>query len=206
MWWILGAIVVTGGIMAGPIASDVEQASYTVLQKSGAVELRRYAPTLVAETTVAGEQGKAINEGFKRIADYIFGNNTSSSAIAMTAPVLQQPSEKIPMTAPVLQAPSGKGWQVQFVMPASYTLATLPKPNNPEVRLRKVGAHPVAAITFSGMADEEALREQTEALRAYLAEHHLRSAGAPVYAFYNPPWTLPFLRRNEVLIPITQHH
>lgn len=192
-----------GAIAAGPIASDVEQASYTIIHTDGAIEWREYAPAIVAETTVSGERKEAINEGFKRIADYIFGNNRSNQSIAMTAPVLQQPNEKIAMTAPVLQEQQKQGWRVQFVMPASYRMDTLPTPVNSAVQLREVPRRVYAAITFSGMADSSRLQQKTAELDAYLQAKKIKATGGVVYAFYNPPWTLPLLRRNEVLIPIS---
>lgn len=202
MLWIIGAVAVMGAVAAGPIASDVEQAPYRVIRTEGNIELREYAPVIVAETETTGPRDEAIREGFKRIADYIFGNNLSKQKVAMTAPVLQQPSEKIAMTAPVLQQPDKKGWRVQFVMPAHYTLDTLPTPQNPTVQLRAQKPRHYAAITFSGIADDDSLHQHSTALSEYLRAHQLKAEGSPVFAFYNPPWTLPFMRRNEVLIPI----
>jgi len=150
----------------------------------------------------AGERDKAISEGFRTIADYIFGNNLSSQKVVMTAPVTQQASEKIAMTAPVTQQGIGNTWQVRFVMPASYTMDTLPKPKNPAVKLKEVEAKRFAVIRFSGMAGEDSLKRHTDELEAYLRSKNLQSLSAPTYAFYNPPWTLPLLRRNEVMIEV----
>ncbi len=210
VWWGLGVVLVGAGVLWGPIASDVEQAPYSVMSKDGAIEIREYAPHIVAETKVSGEQEKAISDGFRAIADYIFGNNTASAKVAMTAPVLQQPAEKpvtssqkIAMTAPVLQHTEESGnWVVQFVMPKEYTKATLPKPNNPAVTLVEVKTKRIAVIQFSGMAGEDSLREHTAELEAYMTSHGLKARSKASYAFYNPPWTLPFLRRNEVMMEI----
>ena len=200
---IIAALVVVGAAVAwGPIVSDVEQAKYTVAEAHDAIEIRDYAPMIVAEAAVEGPREEAISQGFRLIADYIFGNNTASAKVAMTAPVIQQPSEKIAMTAPVIQQGEGTRWQVRFVMPASYTMETLPKPNNEAVKLKTLPGKRFAVIRFSGGSGAENLAEHTELLNAFIAENKLHTLSAPTYAFFNPPWTLPFLRRNEVMVEI----
>jgi len=188
--------------MAGPIMSDVEQARYTVAQVDGEIELRDYEPAIVAETTVTGSREEAIQSGFKTIADYIFGNNTTGENVAMTAPVTQQSGEKIAMTAPVTQQADGNQWKVHFTMPASYRLSSLPKPNNTAVKLKEVPAKRFAVQRFSGTASQDNLRQHRLALESWLDTQELHAMAPPVYAFYNPPWTLPFLRRNEVMIEV----
>ena len=112
MWWIiLAGVLVLGAVLWGPIVSNVEQPKYRVIASEKNIEIREYPPVIVAETEVAGERDKAISEGFRTIADYIFGNNLSSQKVAMTAPVTQQPSKKIAMTAPVTQQGIGNIWQ-----------------------------------------------------------------------------------------------
>ncbi|NBO17712.1 MAG: heme-binding protein [Proteobacteria bacterium] len=202
MWWAIAGVALLGGAMWGPVASNVEQAKYEVVQAQGNIEIRDYAPMIVAEAEVQGEREEAINQGFRIIADYIFGNNSASEKVAMTAPVIQQTGEKIAMTAPVTQQGGDAAWNVRFIMPAKYTLATLPKPNNPAVKLKQVAGTTYAVIRFSGVAGEESLKSHTEQLNAYMREHKLTPVGSPVYAFYNPPFTLPFLRRNEVQVQI----
>ncbi len=205
MLWIIAGVAVIGAAAWGPIvSSNVEHAKYEVVETHEAIEIRNYAPHIVAEVTVSGERKEAINQGFRLIADYIFGNNTASSKMAMTAPVIQQPSEKIAMTAPVIQQGSGGQWNVRFVMPANYTLATIPKPNNTAVTLHEIASKRFAAIRFSGMAGEETLKEKTDALNAFIADKKLKTLSTPTFAFYNPPWTLPFLRRNEVMVEIAK--
>jgi DNA gyrase inhibitor GyrI len=203
MWWIiLAGVLVLGAVLWGPTVSNVEQPKYRVIASDKNIEIRKYPPVIVAETEVAGERDKAIREGFRTIADYIFGNNLSSQKVAMTAPVTQQPSEKIAMTAPVTQQGIGRTWQVRFVMPASYTMDTLPRPKNHAVTLRAVEGKRFAVIRFSGKAGEDSLKKHTDELKAYLHSKNLQSLSAPAYAFYNPPWTLPFLRRNEVMVEV----
>jgi SOUL heme-binding protein len=200
--WLFTGAAILAAISWGLIVSNVEQASYDVIETHGAIEIRDYAPMIVAEVNVSGDRETAIREGFRRIADYIFGNNTSSQKVAMTAPVIQQPGEKIAMTAPVTQQGSAGNWVVRFVMPSSYTMQTLPKPNNTTVLLKAVAGKRFAVIRFSGLARQSSLAARTSELEAFVVSSKLQAVSAPTYAFFNPPWTLPFLRRNEVMIEI----
>ena len=204
MWWLIAvvAVVLLGAALWGPIVSNVEQPKYQVIESSGNTEIRDYAPMIVAEAEVAGDRRDAIGKGFRIIADYIFGNNTAAQKVPMTAPVTQQGSEKIAMTAPFTQQGDWNIWRVRFVMPSNYTMETLPKPNNPAVKLKEIGAKRYAVIRFSGMAGEDSLKRRTEELNAFISAKNLTPLSAPTYAFYNPPWTLPFLRRNEVMVEI----
>ena len=189
-----------------------EEPNYTVLSQMDDFELRRYDKQLVAQTLVSGDQDSASREGFKVLADYIFGNNTAptggSSKISMTAPVTMQPnnkksdseSQKIAMTAPVsMQQDDGK-WRVQFTMPSKYTMQTLPKPNNPNITITEVPAQTYGVIKFSGLAGSKKVATKTEELQSWMQTQNLTITGEPELARYNPPWTLPFLRRNEVMI------
>jgi DNA gyrase inhibitor GyrI len=203
--WVLLALVGTAilaAILWGPIVSNVEQARYDVVASHGKIEIRDYAPMIVAEVSVPGDRETAISEGFRKIADYIFGNNISSQKVAMTAPVIQQPGEKIAMTEPVTQQGGEELWQVRFVMPSSHTMESLPKPNSPDVVLREVTGKRFAVIRFSGRAKTKSLEERTKDLQAFIENKQLQAISEPTYAFFNPPWTLPFLRRNEVMIEI----
>ncbi len=202
MWWIAVAVVAAGAALWGPMVSNVEQAGYTVIETHGAIEIRDYAPMIVAQTEVSGARDEAISKGFRTIADYIFGNNTAQQKVAMTAPVIQQPSEKIAMTAPVIQQGEGDQWQVRFVMPSEYRMDTLPTPKNNAVDIKEIPGKRFVVIRFSGMADEEMLAEQTTALNSFIKEKGLEPLSPPAYAFFNPPWTLPPLRRNEVMVEV----
>lgn len=182
-----------------------EEPKYTVIEKSGDFELRAYEPMVVAETLVDGDLDDASSAGFKRIADYIFGNNTARAGgnekISMTAPVTMAPkTEKISMTAPVgMQAKAGQ-WRMYFVMPSKYMLETLPTPNNPAVTLRAIPASRLAVLRFSGLAGEEKTAKKTAELLDWLKSKQITPIGEPELARFNPPWTLPFLRRNEVMV------
>lgn len=182
-----------------------ERPSHTVVVKDGDREIRRYGSYIVAKTTVVGSFKEAQSKGFRILAGYIFGKNVSQQKIAMTAPVVQEPeSEKISMTAPVVLRPADtKSWTMTFSMPASYTLETLPKPIDERVVLEKTEERVVAVLTFSGLWNEEKIQEKGAELSAWLAKHqNFEIASAPMFAGYNPPWTLPFLRTNEVLIEL----
>jgi hypothetical protein len=192
------------------LAMAIEEPKYTLVEKSGEFELRAYAPKVLAETLVDGSLDAASSEGFRRIADYIFGNNTAhkggSEKISMTAPVTmaaksdKSPSEKISMTAPVTMQQTDGKWRMYFVMPSQYTLSTLPTPNNPAVTLRELPATRMAVIRFSGLAGEEKTAKKTGELMVWLKSKNIVPIGEPELARYNPPWTLPFLRRNEVMV------
>ena len=204
MCWLLAVlgVVLLGAALWGPIVSNVEQPKYQIAESSANIEIRDYPPMIVAEVEVSGDRRDAIGNGFRNIADYIFGNNTTAQKVPMTAPVIQRGSEKIAMTAPVTQQGDGNTWRVRFIMPSSYTMEALPKPNNPAVELKEIGAKRYAVIRFSGMAGEDSIKRYTEELNAFISAKKLTPLSAPTYAFYNPPWTLPFLRRNEVMVEI----
>ena len=203
MWWIIGIAGVTllAAALWGPNVSNVEQPKYQVVESSNNIEIRDYAPMIVAEVDVTGGRRDAIGKGFRIIADYIFGNNTAAQKLPMTAPVTQQDSEKIAMTAPVTQQGDGNTWKVRFIMPSSYTMETLPKPNNPAVELKEIGAKRYVVIRFSGMAGEDSLKPYTEELNAFVSAKTLRPYQPPLTPFVDPPWTLPFLR-DEVMVEV----
>lgn len=178
---------------------------YELLQHDGPFELRRYGPMVIAETILDDENyGTASGKGFNRLAGYIFGKNRSKSPISMTAPVLQERrNEKIPMTAPVLQQRNKGGWSMAFVLPDGFTLATAPEPLDPEVKLREVPPATVAVLRFPGLHSAANLEKHGRQLRAWLEKQGYRAISEPRLAAYDPPWTIPFLRRNEVQIRIT---
>lgn len=188
------------GMAAGPLTSRVEQPAYRILRSDGPIELRAYDPVIAAEVTLRGERGVALSEGFRLIAAYIFGANSPKAKIAMTAPVEQQGAQKIAMTAPVSQQADGDAWTVRFIMPRGWSMETLPAPDDPRVTLQPVAARTMLAIRFSGTADDASIAAKTDELRQYAVAQHIETVGALVLAFYNPPWTLPFFRRNEIML------
>lgn len=196
----VGIIILAG--LVGKIMRNVEQPDYKLVSSKGNIEIRDYAPMILAQVEVSGERKQAISEGFKILADYIFGNNTSNNKMEMTAPVTNELSQKMAMTAPVLQEQHMDKWKVRFVMPKKYSLETLPKPNSKDIILIPFAAKRFAVIRFSGLADDENIKQHTEELKTYILAESLKPIGETNLAFYNPPWTMPFLRRNEVMIEI----
>jgi hypothetical protein len=197
-------LVVIVGIFAvwGYMSSQVEQSPYTVMSQNGAIEVRDYPPKIVAEVTTTGTRDEAIRAGFRLLADYIFGNNQSQASIAMTAPVIQQSGQTIPMTAPVTQTAVEGQWKTRFMMPAAYTMDSLPKPVNQQVSLLQIPQKRFVVIRFSGRPSENELKQEHDNLNAAMQSQNLTAISGPIYAFFNPPWTLPPLRRNEIMIEI----
>ena len=187
-----------------------EEPRFSIIEKSEPFELRSYAPQLIAEVKVEGDLDAASSQGFRLIAAFIFGQNQVSEKISMTAPVAIETAQstKIAMTVPVgieASKDSAKGvsqWVFSFVMPSEYTMATLPKPLNPLVSIRELPAQRRAAITFSGFYNEAKVLEKTNALEAWIKSKQWQSIGNPQFARYNPPWSIPFMRRNEILITV----
>jgi len=200
--WGVFAVTIILAALSGSIMSQVAQPKCKIISAQGKIEIREYAPLIVAEVEVSGERGKAINDGFRLIAGYIFGGNVATNKIAMTAPVIQQRSEKIAMTAPVKQQADGGVWKVRFVMPDSYSLNTLPKPNDDRVKLIPVPSKRFVVIRFSGSQTDRNVKPHEKKLLEYVKEQKLMTVGEPIFAFYNPPWTLPFLKHNEVMIEL----
>jgi uncharacterized membrane protein len=193
--WTLGSYLVIWSL---------EEPSYTVLENRDGYEIRQYDPYIVAETEITGTYSQALNSGFGRIANYIFGNNTSKTSIAMTTPVLETTSEKIAMTVPVATTVGeSQTRNVSFVLPSKYTLETLPTPNNPQVTLREAPARTVAALRFTWYATESRIESKKALLEQRIATDGYIISGVVQVAQYNPPLSMPLTRRNEILIPIT---
>ena len=174
------------------VVMAVEEPTYQVLQAEPPFELRRYAEFVVAETKLTGDFDSASRAGFRRIAGYIFGDNEVQGG----------GNRKIAMTAPVTVEPKEGGWRLHFVMPSTESLYTLPQPRNPEVIVRQVPAQDVVAIRFSGWTTEASIESHTVRLQAWMAQRNLKAASSPQVARYNDPFTLPWRRRNEILISV----
>ena len=197
---VLGQVAEAGGSIVG-IRHGTAEPDFTVERHVGRVEIRHYSPRIAAETTVAAEEEAARSEGFRRLARYVFGGNTAKSKIAMTAPVAQQQSEKIAMTAPVATERGAAGeWVIRFFMPAEHSLESLPVPNDERVRLVTVPAETVAVLRYSGVASLGAITSHTDELLTTLRDNGFPTDGEPFSWFYDPPWTIPFRRRNEVAV------
>ena len=184
----------------------VDEPEFNSTFKNDNLEIREYAPKILAQVSVLGDFNEATSKGFKLLADFIFGNNISidgSSKIDMTAPVVVEPvSEIINMTAPVITEGINNEWVVSFVMPKEYSLSTLPKPNNKNITITRLPAEKYAVIVFSGLVRKSNYDEQVKLLKKFILKKNLKTIGLIQIARYNPPWTLPFFRRNELMIRI----
>ncbi len=200
-WSSLVALSLAGCSVVG-IRTGTPEPAYKVIGSAGPLQIRQYASRLAASVTVPGDEVVARSAGFRRLAGFIFGENTANTSIEMTAPVAQS-SEKIAMTAPVVQAQGPEGWTITFYMPVNYTEATLPKPNDPGIRIGTLPAETYAVYRFSGLPGAGPVHRGEAILAANLKNSGWRPAGDPVVWFYDPPWTLPFARRNEVAVPVT---
>ena len=190
-------------VLVPALSRAVEEAEYQVLQQDGAIELREYAPSIVAETVVDAGFEDAGNRAFRTLFRYIDGENVAQQEIAMTAPVSQSPAgRKIEMTSPVGQRPSSGGWAVSFMMPSAFTMDTIPRPSDPAVQLRAIPDYRAAVIRYSGFWSEERYSEHLRELRAWIAAQGLEPTGEPVWARYDPPFKPWFMRRNEILVPV----
>ena len=198
---LLSAIAVSACSVVG-IRSGTEEPAYVVLQTDGPLEIRQYSPRLAAETEITGSEIGARGDGFRRLAGFIFGGNTSRSQIAMTAPVVQA-GVGIGMTAPVLSQETSPGrWRIGFFMPARFTEATLPRPKDPGIQIVAVPAQTFAVYRYTGSIAPGATAEAAQELRRRVEASRWVATGAPVAWFYDPPWTLPFLRRNEAAVEV----
>lgn len=190
-------------IMGAIDAMAIEEAKYEVIERDDKFEIRDYETHILAETVVQGNLEDAGSEAFKRLFRYISGDNRPGEKVAMTAPVSQQPrGEKMKMTAPVGQQRLGESWAVSFMMPGSYTLETLPEPEDPKVSLRQVPARRMAAVRYSGFWSEKGYLRYKAELESWIDGMGLTIVGDPIWARYNPPFMPWFLRRNEILIPV----
>lgn len=214
-WPVLAALVVLLITLTGGEAMAIEEPAYETIRQGSDIELRRYRPTLLAETQVSGDFDAVGGKAFRVLADYIFGNNQGREKIAMTAPVNQRPvgvaepgtGTRIEMTAPVTQRstdPARGTYAISFLMPARFTLATLPRPNDSRVTLREEPARLMAVLRYSGSWAESRYREHEARLLAAVRAAGLRPLGEPIYARYNSPFSLPFLRRNEVMVEVAE--
>lgn len=185
-------------------SAKYEEPPFSVLKSDGDFEIRQYPSVIAAQIEVDGKGEEAANKAFRILAGYIFGKNVSKSKIAMTVPVTEQMrSEKIAMTVPVTTMPDNSSMIMHFYMPSKYKMEELPEPSDKRIKFLSIAARKYAVVRFSGFASESSMQSQTSLLRSYMQKNSLTGTGEPIRAFYNPPWTLPFMRRNEVWIQIS---
>jgi hypothetical protein len=202
-WGILLGLSILGFFPVQRNVMAIEEAPYTVLMRENDFELREYDAHIVAETFVDGDFDAVGNEGFRRLAAYINGDNRKKQSISMTAPVSQEESsQKIAMTAPVSQERRNGTWRITFLMPAEYTLETLPEPLDERVKLKEVSGRLMAALKYSGTWSRRRYEEKRDHLLSLIGQRGFKPVGEAVFARYNPPFMPWFLRRNEVLIPV----
>ena len=191
-------------LAAMPLSSHaIEEPDYDVVRKLDTVELRQYAPYVVAEVVLNSTADEAGNQAFPILAGYIFGKNKGEKKFAMTAPVTQTAAPvRMDMTAPVTQSAVAGGMRVQFVLPKGVTLDTAPEPLDPRVQLRLVPASQWAAIRYSGTWSQANYDQHLALLKAALDAAGVATQGEPVLARYNAPFTPWFLRRNEIWLAL----
>ena len=196
-------LLISPFLLCSCVTVGIEKAKYQVIEKEGKFEVRQYKPQIVAETVVDADFDGAGNMAFRRLFNYISGENRKKESIAMTAPVNQKiSSEKIAMTAPVNQQKSESNYVVSFLMPSKYTMETLPEPVDSSVRLRQIPARKIAAIRYSGSWSRKRYEAKKILLEQFIKKKGLRITGPDIFARYDPPFQIPFLRRNEVLFEI----
>jgi len=203
--FIIIAILIFVWIAYGYFSSRVKEPKFTVIEKKDGYEIRQYASYIEARVRVTGEYRESMSSGFRILAGYIFGGNTKKQSIAMTAPVSEQKSESIAMTAPVSEtAMDNNSRTVSFVMPEQYTLATLPTPNDQRIELVEVAEHQSAVLRYSGYNNAEKVAGMKANLLGYLKRDGTAFTSEPRGAGYNPPWTPPFMMRNEILVDLAK--
>lgn len=202
---MVSSLLMTMLLIAGESAMAIEEPDFTVIDTRDGVEFREYAPFILAETLIknANSRSSANNAGFRRLFKYISGDNTQQEKIEMTAPVIQS-GEKIEMTAPVQQSKTEDGFLVAFVLPFHFTMDTAPVPDDPTVNLRQVDSRVMAVKTFSGRWTEKNFQKYEKQLMTELAQANMKIIGDVEFAAYNAPFTLPFMRRNEVMVEISK--
>ena len=188
----------------------LEQPKYEVLYEDGNIEYRLYEPYLVAQTDVEidGSYNSASNEGFRRLFKYITGANVSGNDIAMTAPVqmnINDAGRKIDMTAPVRQVPSNDSLNVAFMLPSKFSMETSPVPTDDRVSVKEIPARIMAVIRYSGRWTEKNRSKYEYRLRENLKLHGISTVSDAETAAYNPPFTPPFMRRNEIMLEVEHH-
>lgn len=189
--------------VSSPARAETPEPKFKQVLRDGMFEIRDYGPQVVAEVQVSEGRGDPANSGFRPLARYIFGGNKPRASIAMTAPVTrQQEGQSIAMTAPVTRQSTGAKWKVRFIMPEGSTLAAMPVPLDPNVRLLEEPAQRYGVIRFSGFGTQATMVEKGEELRQWLKDKNLTPIGSPIFASYDPPWTAPFLRRHEVWLTL----
>lgn len=196
------SIFLLGGCSMFGYNSGTKEPPYKRLMQDGDYELREYSSIVMVTAFSNGSFSESQGQSFRKLFDYISGKNISQKSIPMTAPVLMEPiTEKISMTAPVLMENKGEGWTMSFVLPETYTLQTAPQPADDSLSLEERKNIKYAVLRFNGLFKESSFSEKSKDLQGWMLKNNLKPSGPALRAGYNPPWTIPPLRRNEILIP-----
>ena len=191
-------------LWSGDFSLAYEEPAYRVIKTYPAFELRQYDAYVVAETQVAGAFDDVGSQAFRRLFRYISADKRPQGKISMTTPVIQQPiaADENPGDDGSAPADTGTSYRFAFVMPAEYALDDLPKPDNLTIQLSSIPARMMAARRYSGTWSEERYRKNQQQLLEAVEAAGLKTLGTPIFARYNAPFSLWFLRRNEVLIEV----
>jgi len=184
-----------------------ENPQYTVVVQEGDKEIRSYSKYIIAKTSMKDDSDASRREAFKVLAGYIFGANEKKQSLSMTAPVTQRnspESESISMTAPVSSSRLENGWVMTFMMPSKYTREDLPAPKDSRVQFEDVPPKLLGAIRYSGLGQSQTNFDKSKELRSWIqAQQKYKIVSEPIRAGYDPPWTLPFLRRLEIMFELS---
>ncbi len=182
--------------------SSYKEPSFKVIESKENISIREYGSYLIAYTEEKGTSDSNANPSFRKLFKYIQGENISKTTIPMTTPVIEKESQKIPMTVPVFEKETANFYRMEFVLPETMNLENAPKPTNPNVKLEEIKSKLVAVVVFSGFMGKEKIESKKKELSEYLKENNYKPVGEFYQARYNAPFTIPFLRRNEVLIEV----
>ena len=192
-------------LMTGGTLMAIEEAKYQVVMKEGKFEIREYESHILAEVEIKGDMEGTSSQAFRPLFKYISGENRVQEKVAMTTPVSQEAANaKISMTTPVSQERSAEAWAISFMMPATYTMETIPIPTNPRIKIREVPPRQVAIIQYSGRWTESGYLKHKQALEAWIQSEGWSINGSAIWARFNAPYTPWFMRRNEVQIPVVK--
>jgi hypothetical protein len=202
---MLGKILLLFVVYLLTACVSVEEQSYTTIKKTDAFEIRSYPTSLVAEVAVEGNFNNVGNKGFRILADFIFGKNTRSITIkdsSTESQIIKNDNEKIKMTAPVEMNKKENKYVIRFIMPSKYTLKSLPKPLDKRITIKKTKESRKAALTYYGSWSESNFKTHEDLLIKLLQKNSISWSGNVIFARYNSPWTLWFLRKNEVIVQL----
>lgn len=183
----LVAVVALGFYWASRLL--LERPNYQVQEADPPFQLRSYPGLLVAQIQTAGSRTVAMRQGFRPLSQYISSGNQVGAKISMTSPVFQERIED-------------ELWRVRFTMPSGWTFQNLPKPLRQEIQLEQLPERKVAVIRFSGRLGDPKFEDKERELKDWIEARGLKATGPVGFAYYDPPFVPPMLRRNEVWMEV----